>query len=116
MTPKILVAGIGNISKGDDGFGVEVIRQLMALPRPEGVELLDVGIRGLDFGYRLLDSDHSLIIMVDLLSRGGTAGTLYHLEPDLELLDRRNQSAHSDAHDIILGGCSTGCGTWVAHA
>ena len=56
-TPRILVAGIGNIFLGDDAFGVEVVKRLaaQALPRPWGWDVVDFGIRGLDLTYALLD-------------------------------------------------------------
>ena len=43
---KTLVAGIGNIFNGDDGFGSEVARRLAGRPMPEGVRVEDYGIRG----------------------------------------------------------------------
>ena len=42
---KILIAGIGNIFFGDDAFGCEVARQLVLEPLPEGVSVIDYGIR-----------------------------------------------------------------------
>ncbi len=53
--PRILIACIGNIFLGDDGFGCEVARQLAERPLPAGVTLKDFGIRGLDLTYALLD-------------------------------------------------------------
>jgi hydrogenase maturation protease len=82
MKPRILVAGIGNIFLGDDAFGVEVVRRLDQRPQPEGVRLVDFGIRGFDLAYALMDHP-DLAILVDALPRGGTPGTLYVLEPDL---------------------------------
>ena len=35
VAPRILVAGVGNIFLGDDGFGVEVARRLAEEPLPE---------------------------------------------------------------------------------
>ena len=46
--PRILIACIGNIFLGDDGFGTEVARRLAGRPLPPGVILKDFGIRGLD--------------------------------------------------------------------
>ena len=38
MSPKrVLVAGVGNVFLGDDGFGVEVVRRLARRELPEGV-------------------------------------------------------------------------------
>ncbi len=82
MSPSILIAGVGNIFLGDDAFGVEAARALVARALPEGVSVVDYGIRGFDLAYALLDPWDAVII-VDALQRGGTPGTLYTLEPDL---------------------------------
>jgi hydrogenase maturation protease len=79
---KVLIACVGNIFLGDDGFGVEVARSLSQRQLPEGVSVKDYGIRGFDLGYALLDP-WDLVIMVDALSRGEAAGTLYVIEPEL---------------------------------
>lgn len=81
---RLLVACVGNIFLGDDGFGVEVARRLAGRPLPEGVQVVDFGIRGLDLAYALLDEPAT--ILVDALPRGGPPGTLYVLEPDLDEL------------------------------
>jgi hydrogenase maturation protease len=78
---RILVACIGNIFLGDDGFGTEVARRLAERPLPPGVIVKDFGIRGLDLTYALLDP-HELVILVDACPRGGEPGTVYLLEPD----------------------------------
>lgn len=79
MRPRILVAGIGNIFLGDDAFGVEVARRLATLGLPDGVRVVDFGIRGLDLTYALLDG-YETVILVDATPRGGEPGTLYVLE------------------------------------
>jgi hydrogenase maturation protease len=86
MIAKILVAGVGNIFLGDDAFGVEVALSLGRRQLPEGVSLKDFGIRGFDLAYALLDAWDAVII-VDALSRGEAAGTLYVLEPNLTSAD-----------------------------
>jgi hydrogenase maturation protease len=85
MTARILVAGVGNIFLGDDGFGVEVALALSKRPLPESVSVKDFGIRGFDLAYALLDPWDAVII-VDALPRGEAAGTLYVMEPDLAAL------------------------------
>lgn len=77
--PRVLVAGIGNIFLGDDGFGVAVVERLRKRPYPAGVEVVDFGIRGFDLAYALAEYDAA--ILVDTVSRGGAPGTLYVLEP-----------------------------------
>jgi len=79
----VLVAGIGNIFLGDDGFGVEVVRQLAARPQPDRVRVVDFGIRGFDLAFALLD-EPAATILVDAMPRGQPAGTVYVLEPDLD--------------------------------
>lgn len=81
--PRILVAGIGNIFLGDDGFGVEVVRRLAERPQAEGVRVADFGIRGLDLAYALMDG-FDLAILVDAAPRGQPPGTIYLIEPDWE--------------------------------
>jgi hydrogenase maturation protease len=88
---NILIAGIGNIFFGDDAFGVEVARALADRPLPEGVEVVDFGIRGLDLTYALLN-DYDAVILVDAIARGGQPGTLYVLEPELTETDGRDES------------------------
>jgi hydrogenase maturation protease len=78
---KILVAGVGNIFLGDDGFGVEVAQSLSKRQVPETVTVKDFGIRGFDLAYALLDPWDGVII-VDALPRGEAPGTLYVIEPD----------------------------------
>jgi hydrogenase maturation protease len=82
MVPRILIAGIGNIFLGDDAFGVEVAQRLGRRSLPEGVRVVDYGIRGFDLAYAILDGPE-VTILVDAAPRGGQPGTLYLIEPDL---------------------------------
>jgi hydrogenase maturation protease len=79
---RTLVAGIGNVFLGDDGFGVEVARALGGRPLPEGVHVEDYGIRGVHLAYALLDG-YDELVLVDALQRHEEPGTLVVLEPDL---------------------------------
>ena len=87
----ILIAGIGNIFLGDDAFGSEVARKLLARKLPEQVRVVDFGIRGLDLVYALLDG-YETTIFVDATLRGGEIGTLYTIEPDLSELENFNEA------------------------
>jgi hydrogenase maturation protease len=78
--PRILVACVGNIFLGDDGFGVEVARRLAARPLPSDVLVKDFGIRGFDLAYALMET-YELAILVDACAQGGTPGTVYLIEP-----------------------------------
>jgi hydrogenase maturation protease len=79
---RTLVAGVGNIFLGDDGFGVETVRRLTAgPPLPAHVEAVDIGVRGVHLAYQLLDG-YDTFVLIDATARGGEPGTLYLIEAD----------------------------------
>ena len=80
---RVLIAGVGNIFLGDDGFGVEVVKRLAGRELPEGVEVKDFGIRGMDLVYALQD-DYEVVVFVDATPRGEEPGTVYLIEPEIE--------------------------------
>jgi hydrogenase maturation protease len=96
MSQAILVAGVGNIFLGDDGFGVEVARRLAAEALPAGVLVADFGIRGVHLAYQLLEG-YDAVILVDALSRGAEPGTVFVLEPDWE---EEEAGSSLDAHGL----------------
>jgi hydrogenase maturation protease len=91
----ILVAGIGNLFFGDDGFGVAVAHHLAAAP-PPATRVEDYGIRAIHLAYALLDPP-DLCIIADCTTRGGPPGTLYVIEPDLT-----TGGTVADAHGMNL--------------
>jgi hydrogenase maturation protease len=96
MTPRVLVAGVGNVFLGDDAFGVEVARRLGDESMPDDVAVIDYGIRGVHLAYELLDGYESLVL-IDAMAQGGSPGDLYVFEP------ARNQGPGTglhDAHDL----------------
>ena len=99
----ILVAGIGNIFQSDDGFGSEVARRLLTgPPMPEGVKVVDSGIRGVHLAYELLDG-YDAAILIDATSQGGDPGTIYVIEPDPETIESETGLAEAgivDAHGM----------------
>jgi hydrogenase maturation protease len=86
MTARTLVAGVGNVVLGDDGFGVEVARLLAERPQPDGVEIADFGIRGVHLVYELLDGC-DLFVLVDAAPRGLEPGTVTVLEVEPDTVD-----------------------------
>ena len=85
-TKKVLIAGIGNIFLGDDGFGVEVATRLADQAFPPGIRVTDFGIRALDLAYALMDG-YETTILVDAYPGEGQPGTLFVIEPDLKELN-----------------------------
>jgi len=95
---RILIAGIGNIFLGDDGFGVEVASQLASRTFPRGVRVTDFGIRGFDLAYALMEG-YETTILVDAYPGEGQPGTLFVIEPDLQNLHSVGaQAGLVDAH------------------
>jgi hydrogenase maturation protease len=76
---RILVAGIGNVFRTDDGFGCEVVRRLAAGTWPDGVRVTDYGIRGLHLAYDLLDP-WDVLVLVDALPDRGDVGSVSVLD------------------------------------
>ncbi|WP_054812450.1 hydrogenase maturation protease [Nocardia arizonensis] len=87
MTTRVLVAGIGNIFLGDDGFGPEVMRR-MPPHHDERVRAVDYGIRGMHLAYDLLDP-WAALVLVDALPNRGAPGTLavFRADPDCAAAD-----------------------------
>lgn len=86
MAASILVAGIGNIFFGDDGFGSEVVRQGAIAPGDPSVRVIDYGISGMHLAYDLLD-DWDTLVLVDAVPCRGKPGTLHVFHADHEAGD-----------------------------
>ena len=97
MTARILVAGIGNIFLGDDGFGPEVMRHVVGhSPSASMCRPVDYGIRGMHLAYDLLE-DWRALVLVDALPDRGAPGTLHVFEADHETL---SPTAGLEAHSM----------------
>jgi hydrogenase maturation protease len=100
VKPSILIAGIGNIFLGDDGFGVEVARRLGRKKLPRGVRVADFGIRGFDLAYALQDG-YQNVILVDAFPHGQEPGTVSVIEPDLnDIGSAEAPQARVDTHGM----------------
>lgn len=100
----VLVAGVGNIFLGDDGFGVEVVRRLSEVELPDSVRVVDYGIRGMHLAYDLAGASHHLTIMVDATQRGDPPGTISVIELDTQSTSDISPvlDAHGMQPDIVL--------------
>lgn len=106
MQQRMLIAGVGNIFLGDDGFGVEVAKRLAAETLPAWVRVTDFGIRGIHLAYELLDHGYETTILVDATPRGGEPGTVYLIEPDLDTVERDGHGspeAHGMHPEAVFG-------------
>ncbi|MGW1680256.1 hydrogenase maturation protease [Saccharopolyspora sp. NPDC002376] len=102
--PRILVAGVGNVFLGDDGFGVAVADRLAEDP-PAGVQVEDFGIRGVHLAYELMNG-YDVLILVDAMARGAAPGTVSVVEPDLDAIEPASGvEAHAMNPDRVLACC-----------
>lgn len=94
--PRILVAGIGNVFSSDDGFGCEVARRLAGAALPDGVRVVDYGIRGMHLAHDLLEP-WDMLVLVDALPGRGNPGAVELIEIGREHI---GGSAGIDAHSM----------------
>ncbi len=96
MSARILIAGVGNIFFGDDGYGCEVIRRMRDEAFPLDVRVEDYGIRGTHLAFELM-SGYEGAVLIDCVPKGGAPGTFYVIEPDLQAA-----AGTADAHSMDL--------------
>lgn len=97
----VLIAGIGNVFLGDDGFGVAVAHRIQAHLLPEGVRCADYGIRGVHLAYDLLDRPADTLILIDAVPMDEPPGTVAVLEADHgadQIASQGDEGAQVDAH------------------
>jgi hydrogenase maturation protease len=108
----MLIAGVGNIFLGDDGFGVEVARRLAGEELPDWVRVADYGISGMHLAYDMAEGFQTTVL-VDAAPRGGAPGTVYVIEPERAAtpaaqppdgaLGTRLVDGHGMQPDVVLG-------------
>jgi hydrogenase maturation protease len=104
VTVRVLVAGVGNIFLGDDGFGPEVVRRLgQDGGLPDGVRVTDYGIRGMHLAYDLLDPVDALVL-VDTVAKGGRPGEIVVFEVGAGDLGDTEIDAHGMDPVAMLAG------------
>lgn len=77
---RLLVAGVGNVLRGDDGFGPAVTELLGHLPA--GVDVIETGIGGIALLQELMAGCDGLVL-IDAVDRGAAPGTVFLLEPEV---------------------------------
>ena len=79
-TKRIIVAGVGNVLRGDDGFGPRVTELLGHLP--ERVDVVETGIGGIALLQELMAGCDGLIL-IDACDRNAPPGTVFLLAPEV---------------------------------
>lgn len=77
---RVLVAGVGNVLRGDDGFGPAVTELLTNLP--DGADVIETGIGGVALLQELMQGYDGLVL-IDAVERGATPGTVFLIEPEV---------------------------------
>ena len=104
---KILIAGIGNIFFGDDAFGCEAVKILQKYDLPEGVKLVDYGIKTRDLAYELLEN-YDLVILLDAVKSGQESGTISLIEiEDKDFIETNRALSHVSKLDEALNFAKT---------
>ena len=97
---KILVAGMGNVLRGDDGFGIRVVEELSKNHNlGKGVDLYDAGIGGIGLVQELMNGYDALIV-VDAVEKGAEAGTVFVLEPLEHQTEISDENLHKSMVDM----------------
>ena len=111
MSRRVLVVGVGNLLRRDDGFGPEVARRLdESADLPAGVRVIETGIGGVALVQELMDR-YDAVLILDTVRRGGAPGTLYLLEPEIPDLqawtDAERHTFLADLHQVEPSGALT---------
>jgi hydrogenase maturation protease len=80
VSPRVIVGCVGNVLRGDDGFGPAVSERLTDLP--DAVEVVETGIGGIALLQDLLDGCDGLVL-IDAMDRGAEPGTVFVIEPEV---------------------------------
>ncbi len=92
---SILVAGVGNVLRGDDGFGVAVARRLASVDPVAGTTVVETGIAGIALLPELQRGWDGLVV-VDAMDRGRAPGTVMVVEPTVVDVDALSWGERSD--------------------
>ncbi|MDQ4077538.1 MAG: hydrogenase maturation protease [Chloroflexota bacterium] len=106
-TRRVLVAGVGNVLRGDDGFGPAVVQALADSGQlPPEVHTVETGIGGIGLVQQLMDG-YDVLVLVDAVDRGGAPGSLYVLEPQVpdvaSIPPLERHELTSDMHQAVPG-------------
>lgn len=77
---RVLVAGVGNVFFGDDGYGVAALGAIDTAGLPPGIDVVDYGIRGVHLAYDVLDGGYDTVIMIDAVPLDDAPGSLRAIE------------------------------------
>ncbi|RLF87318.1 hypothetical protein DRN58_00685 [Thermococci archaeon] len=77
-THEIVIIGIGNILRSDDGLGFHIIKELQKYNLPPDVKLVERDV--LDFQILSVMENARKVIFVDAIQNKGKPGKIYYLD------------------------------------
>ncbi|MDP8942945.1 MAG: hydrogenase maturation protease [Actinomycetota bacterium] len=79
--PRVLIGCVGNLLRGDDGFGPAVAARLSP-SLPAGAHVVETGIGGIALLQEIMTGIDGLIV-VDAIDEGEEPGTVLLMEPEI---------------------------------
>lgn len=76
---RVLVGCVGNVLRGDDGFGPAVAERLSL---PAGARVVETGIGGIALLQELMEGWDGLVL-VDAVDQGAKPGTVFKIVPEV---------------------------------
>ena len=93
---RVLVAGMGNVLRRDDGFGVEVARRLANdASLSDTAKVIEVGIGGIHLVQELM-TGYDALVVIDVVERGTDPGTVHLLAADVPDLAEWSEDQRGD--------------------
>jgi hydrogenase maturation protease len=93
---RVLVAGMGNVLRRDDGFGVEVARRLANdASLSDTAKVIEVGIGGIHLVQELM-TGYDALVVIDAVERGTDPGTVHLLAADVPDLAEWSEDQRGD--------------------
>lgn len=98
---RVLISGMGNVLRRDDGFGVEVARRLaqeqgrIATEHGACVKIIEVGIGGIHLVQELMDG-YDMLVVVDAIEQDSPPGTVHVLEAEVDDLGNWSEDERGD--------------------
>jgi len=94
---KVLIAGVGNVLRADDAFGVEVAHRMEKMELPTDVSVVETGIGGIAL-VQELQAGYDALVIVDCVDRGRPPGQVMLIEPEVIDVDALTWT---ERHDIL---------------
>ena len=102
LRKNILIVGVGNRLLGDEGVGLHIIDDLLRIPMPPYVNIIDCGCDLLSLMF-YLNKPHKIIV-IDAIRAGGKPGEIYKFDySELEITETKIYSAHQVGVIDVLG-------------